>query len=98
MTGWTYILECADGSYYLGSTTDLAARPFQRQQGAGAAYTRSRLPVRLVWSAEFESVAEAFTFEKQVQRWGRAKREALIAGRLGELPALAKKDFSRRER
>ena len=97
MTGWTYILECSDGSFYVGSTTDLAARVFQHDQGLGAAYTKARLPVRLVWSAEFETVAEAFTFEKQVQRWGRAKRRALIERRMNDLPALARKDFSRRQ-
>lgn len=45
--------------------------------------TRARLPVRLVWSQEFERVSDAFAFEKQVQNWGRAKRLALIEGRLG---------------
>ncbi len=86
---WTYILQCSDGSYYVGSTIDLEHRLHQHQQGDGAAYTRCRRPVRLVWAAEFEGVAEAFAFEKQVQGWGRRKREALISGNLGSLPSLA---------
>ena len=88
---WMYILECADGSYYVGSTTDLEARLHQHQIGEGAAYTRRprRRPVTLVFSAEFENVAEAFAAEKQVQGWSRAKREALITGRTDALPALA---------
>jgi len=85
-----YILECADGSYYVGSTTDLGARLEQHRLGLGAAYTARRLPVALRWAAEFESVVDAFAFEKQVQNWSRAKRQALIDGRLGDLPGLAR--------
>jgi len=88
--GWVYILLCADETYYVGSTTDLYARLFQHQQGEGAAYTRRRRPVTLVWSMAFDSVVDAFAFEKQVQNWSRAKREALIEGRLDDLPDLAR--------
>jgi putative endonuclease len=87
---WTYILECADGSLYVGSTRDLEARIAQHHAGAGSAYTRCRLPVKLVWAAEFEHVGAAFAFEKQVQNWGRAKRLALIDGRLEDLVRLAR--------
>ena len=88
---WTYILECADGSYYVGSTTDLEARVWQHDHDpvGAAAYTKRRRPVRLAWSGEFETVVEAFTFEKQLQGWGRAKRQALIRGDLHHLPGLA---------
>ena len=94
---WMYILECADGSYYVGSTKDLEQRILQHQEGKGAEYTSRRLPVRLVYSEEFERVSEAFAREKQVQNWSRAKREALIHGKLDLLPKLAKKDFSKRK-
>ena len=88
---WTYILECADGSLYVGSTTDLERRVSQHNLGLGAAYTRlrRRRPVRLVWAAEFERVEDAFLYEKQVQGWSRAKRIALIEGRFDALPDLA---------
>ena len=86
---WTYILECSDGSYYVGSTTSLEARLWQHNEGLGAAYTKRRRPVRLVWSGEFSSATQAFAFEKQVQNWGRRKREALIAGEFDRLPGLA---------
>jgi putative endonuclease len=46
--------------------------------------------VRLVWAAEFQTIREAFWFEKQVQNWSRAKREALIEGRFSDLPELAR--------
>jgi len=88
---WTYILECADGSFYVGSTVDLERRVSEHNLGVGAAYTRirRRRPVQLVWSGEFDRVEDAFRFEKQVQGWSRRKRIALIEGRLDELPDLA---------
>lgn len=88
-----YILECADGTYYVGSTRDLERRLAQHQAGEGAKYTARRLPVKLVFSAEFPSIAEAFAREKQVQGWSRTKREALINGEYHKLPELARKDW-----
>jgi len=92
-----YILECSDGSFYVGSTRHLDLRLQQHHAGRGSAYTRCRLPVRLVWSHEFEHVGAAFAFEKQVQNWGRAKRTALIEGRLEDLPALSRSRARRTE-
>ena len=84
---FAYLLRCADGSYYAGSTRDLETRVAQHNsERDGAAYTRRRRPVVLVWAAEFEHVAEAFAWEKRLQGWSRAKREALIEGRLGRPP------------
>ena len=75
----TYILECSDGSYYVGSTTNLEIRLWQHNNDPeGPIYTRRRRPVRLVWAAEFDSIIEAFEYEKQVQGWNRRKREALL--------------------
>ena len=90
---WMYILECADGSYYVGSTKDLERRIAAHQEGLGAKYTSRRLPVKLVYGEEYDRVADAFYREKQVQGWSRAKREALINGEYETLPALAKKKF-----
>ena len=83
---WMYILECADGSYYVSSTNDLEKRIKQHQDGTGAQYTSSRLPVRLVYSEEFNNVSEAYVREKQVQNWSRAKREGLIQGDCFAIP------------
>jgi putative endonuclease len=96
---WTYILECADGSYYVGSTVDLDARVSQHNAGQGSAYTRrrGRLPVKLVWAADFDRVDEAFAFEKMVQGWSRKKRTALIEGRWQDLPALASRAWRHRD-
>ncbi|GAA2150748.1 GIY-YIG nuclease family protein [Nocardioides koreensis] len=87
---FTYILECADGTLYVGSTRSLELRVAQHVAGQGSAYTRCRLPVRLVWSHQFENIGEAFWFEKKVQNWSRAKCRALIEGRYEDLPALAR--------
>lgn len=94
---WMYILECVDGSYYVGSTKNLEVRLSQHQEGIGARYTAKRLPVKLVYSEEYERVDDAFYREKQVQNWSRAKREALINGTPELLPALAKKKFEKKK-
>ncbi|MES2092265.1 MAG: GIY-YIG nuclease family protein [Actinomycetota bacterium] len=86
-----YILECADNSLYVGSTIDLERRLSQHAAGEGAAYTRRRRPVRLVFAEEFARIDEAFAREKQVQGWSRAKRIALIEGRFDRLNGLSRK-------
>ena len=90
-SGYLYILECSDGTYYTGSTVDLEYRIQQHQAGEGSIYTRKRLPVKLLYAEEFPRVDEAFYREKQVQGWCRKKKEALIQGRLDDLPGLSKK-------
>jgi putative endonuclease len=85
----TYILKCADGSFYVGSTRDLAVRLQQHESGLGSQYTAKRLPVELVWSAEFDRVDDAYFLEKRIQGWSRAKRLALIEGRFDALPTLS---------
>ena len=94
---WMYILECIDGSYYTGSTKDLERRLNEHQEGKGARHIARRLPVKLVYSEEYERVADAFYREKQVQGWRREKKEALINGSPELLPTLAKKIFDKRE-
>ncbi len=94
---WMYILKCADGSYYVGSTKNLDLRFVQHQSGKGSRYTSGRLPVELVYGEEYDRVADAYYREKQVQNWGRAKREALINGNLEILPPLAKKRFEKKQ-
>ena len=95
---FTYMLECSDGSFYVGSTWDLGQRVSQHMEGKGATYTRRRRPVRLVWAEEFERVDEAYAMEKRVQGWGREKRIALIEGRYDDLPALARRGRSTQSR
>ena len=84
-----YILRCADDSYYTGSTRFLERRLNQHQRGEGANHTKKRLPVELVYFEEYPRIDIAFYREKQVQGWGRRKKEALIAGSHHLLPDLA---------
>ena len=84
-----YILKCADGSYYTGSTKNLERRLAQHQAGEGANHTRKRLPVQLVYYEEYQRIDDAFYREKQVQGWSRKKKEALINGEFDKLPELA---------
>ena len=85
-----YILECSDGSLYVGSTWDLERRLSQHSEGEAAAYTMRRLPVRLLYFEEYDRITDAFAREKQVQNWSRRKRFALIEGRLEDLPRLSR--------
>jgi putative endonuclease len=89
MKGWMYILECADSSYYTGSTNNIEVRFKQHQDGKGANHTKKRLPVTLVYTEEFQRIDEAFYREKQVQGWSRKKKEALINGQHDKLPKLS---------
>ncbi|GAB3799424.1 GIY-YIG nuclease family protein [Humibacter antri] len=86
---FAYMLRCADGSYYVGSTRDLDTRMEQHHSGAGSAYTSRRMPVELVFAEEFDDIGSAFRREKQIQGWSRRKREALITGDYAALPGLS---------
>jgi len=90
MKGWMYILECSDGSYYVGSTINLEKRIEQHNAGEGANHTKKHLPVKLVYFEEFERIDFAFYREKQVQKWRREKKEALINNKNEDLPELSK--------
>ncbi len=89
MKGFMYILECADGTYYTGSTKNLELRFQQHQNGEGANHTKKRLPVKLVYFEEFDRIDHAFYREKQVQGWSRKKKKALINGEFEMLPDLS---------
>ena len=88
---YTYMLQCADGSYYVGQTDDLEKRIFEHQEGGKCAYTEARRPVKLVWSQEFASRLEALTAESQIKKWSRAKKQALIRSDFAAVSQAAKK-------
>lgn len=92
---YVYILKCKDKSYYTGFTSNLEERINQHNQGKYKdSYTYKRRPVELVFYCEFVNVEMAIEKEKQLKKWSRAKKEALINGELEKLPNLAKKKFS----
>ncbi len=91
---WTYILECADGSYYVGMTNNMERRLEEHQSGIDPfAYTFSRRPVKLVFTEMSHDPEQAIALEKKLKRWSRSKKEALIKGEFTLLPALSKKKF-----
>jgi len=91
---YVYILKYADDSYYTGVTSNLDQRMQQHESGFyPECYTASRRPVELVFYAEFTNIGFAIDKEKQIKKWSRSKKEALINGDFDQLPNLAKKDF-----
>ena len=76
---YVYMLRCADGSLYCGWTTDPEARLRAHNSGRGAKYTRSRLPVELVYQEAFEDRHEALSREWHLKRLSHAEKAALIA-------------------
>jgi tRNA/rRNA methyltransferase len=80
MTFWTYMLRCADGSYYVGHTEDLEGRIQAHQSGLIECPTQNRRPLELVWSQDFLDRYSALAVERQMKGWSRAKKEALIRG------------------
>ena len=79
MASFVYMLRCGDGSLYTGSTTDLARRLTAHRSGRGAKYTRSRLPVELVYWEEVPDWSAALRREAALKRLPRARKLALIA-------------------
>lgn len=87
--GYMYILGCSNETFYMGSTKNLSLRIKQHNSGEGANHTKKYGPVKLLYYEEYSRFDWAFEREKQVQGWSRKKKEALIEGRLSDLPNLA---------
>lgn len=75
-----YILRCADGSLYTGAAKDLTRRLAQHEAGLASRYTRSRLPVTLVWSRRERSWGRALQAEHWIKQLPRPEKDALVAG------------------
>ncbi len=88
--GYMYILLCKNDSYYTGSTVDLEKRYQEHLAGEGAGHTKKHPPVGVAYVEEYQRIDLAFQREKQVQRWSRKKKQALINGEFDNLPELAK--------
>ena len=76
---WTYIVECSDGSFYTGYTTDVERRVAEHEAGEGAKYTRGRTPVELRYVEEFDSQSAAMAREHEIKQLSRAEKERLTA-------------------
>ena len=77
---FAYLVRCADGTLYGGYTTDLQKRLAAHNSGKGAKYTRSRLPVELVWWEECPTRQAAMSREWQVKHLTREEKLKLVAG------------------
>jgi putative endonuclease len=87
-----YVLECADGTYYTGYTTDVERRVAEHDAGDGAKYTRGRTPVSLVHVETYDSRSAAMSREHEVKTFSRARKERLVAGDRGTEPSDATAD------
>lgn len=76
---YTYMLRCGDGTLYTGWTNDLEKRLRAHSCGKGGKYTRSRLPVSLVYQEQFETKRDAMRREFEIKQLSRAEKLSLIA-------------------
>jgi len=80
---YVYVLECADGTYYTGYTTDLKRRVDEHDAGEGAKYTRGRTPVSLVHAEAFDSRSNAMSREHEIKTFSRSRKDGLVASDAG---------------
>jgi putative endonuclease len=93
---YVYILKCSDDTYYRGVTSNLVNRIFKHESGFHPnSYTYDRRPLELVFYCEFTDITLAIEKEKQIKKWSKAKKEALINNNFESLVNLAKKDFNK---
>ena len=93
---YLYILKCSDGTFYTGVTSQLTQRIFQHNTAYFPnCYTVTRRPLQLVFYAEFTDINLAIQKEKQIKKWSKAKKDALVNGHYDDLVNLAKKNFIR---
>ena len=83
---YTYILECSDGTLYTGWTNNLEKRLKMHNSGKGAKYTKTRLPVTLVYYEEFASKQEAMSREFHIKQLTRIQKLRLIAAKMEPSP------------
>jgi putative endonuclease len=89
---WVYLLECADGRFYVGSHRGPYPEDRVDEHNAGLypkAWTYRRRPVRLIWAGDFEDPSEAVAFERQMKGWTRAKKIAFVTQDWEKLKALS---------
>lgn len=86
-----YILRCADGSLYIGHTSNLADRERRHNDGRGRGFTAARRPVRIIYAEAHPSRTAAVQRERQLKRWSAEKKVALAAGDVSKLKLLSKR-------
>lgn len=81
MPHFFYLARCSDDSLYSGTCIDVKEREAKHNDGTGAKYTRSRRPVKIVYTERFRTLSKARKREAEVKRWKRARKEALLKKR-----------------
>jgi len=76
-----YVLECSDGSFYTGITTDLEKRIQEHRSGKGSKYVRAKLPAQLIYREQLETKSQALKREIEVKRLTRIQKEQLVGKR-----------------
>lgn len=89
MGAWIYILECADGSLYTGTTHDLDKIVNYHNSAKGSLYTQTRLPIKLIYQEYYDDEKEADRRATQIQGWTRRKKWALVKGEIENLEKYA---------
>ena len=90
---YVYILTCNDNSYYVGHTDDIEKRILEHELNSYECYTSSRLPIKVMYVQIFGTRVEALESERQIKKWNRKKKEALIEENWEKLSLLSKKKF-----
>ena len=93
---YTYKLKCSDGTLYTGWTNNLEKRLAAHNMGTASKYTRTRLPVEMVWHEASETKNEAMSKEAHIKRLSRSEKIALIEGT--PLTVLLERKAQRREK
>lgn len=88
---YVYILQCSDGSYYVGFTTNLQSRLKKHKDGYGSKYAKDHAAEQIVYSESFDNKMDALHRESQLKKWSRAKKEVLIVGDMLKLHELSKR-------
>jgi putative endonuclease len=89
---YLYILRCADGTYYVGTTRkSVEERLYEHNAGTFGGYTSKRRPVTVAFAEHFDTITDAIEAERQLKGWSRAKKEAFMRGDWSLVSKLAKR-------
>ncbi len=76
---YVYLARCADGSLYAGTCINVQEREATHNSGKGSKYTRSRLPLTIIYTEEYETLSEARKREAAVKKLSKAEKESLVS-------------------
>lgn len=78
MPHYFYLARCADDSLYAGTCINLEEREQKHNDGKGAKYTRSRLPISIIYHEQYETLPEARRREAEVKQWSKSQKEEMV--------------------